>query len=547
MVLGYHHNGVENSENDAEDNYISESHISSPQTNTYRATVGGSKNDTFYYSTKWSDLKHDRIVYLNRDYRSPFEVEERGPDGPSNLTLCYTTNFRNPGSANVFYVLPLTFDCGSHACVWIGDEKGVANLKINLYNTNLASITKPGSAFFLCFTNQFFDFTANFFTCESYSPYFHISYGNASLPNQKRDDPAQLSSKAASASAFSVSFMSSIAGFEPPTSALSVTASTAILLPSGGTVLPPSTTASDSPVSTSWAATVTTPDITPTATATGAANTSDTSSSSHSSGLPLGAKVGIALGAIILVFLIILAILLLLRHRRRKPPPNSSRTPESPLPSSSLQNNNFRDRYVAEKLGLTNRTDTNTPLTSRGAGMGVDGRYDHEDDPTADLPAPGSAFTANTPVPINAPRSQAANALRNDGNGMENRAVSMTSGVSRPVSPVNGGAVGDNRESSREISRERIGERIMFEEPYTDDIDEAGYGAVNEGRNESRMTLEVPKVYKGTLQAPFLSEPGMSPEEVARLEEEERRIDEAIAEADEERRRAREAREARGG
>ncbi|RAL63056.1 hypothetical protein DID88_004141 [Monilinia fructigena] len=182
------------------------------------------------------------------------------------------------------------------------------------------------------------------------------------------------------------------------------------------------------------------------------------------------------------------------------------------------ENNDSRDLFVAEKLGLTDRTDTNTPLTSHGAGMGVGGRYDHEAHSTVDLPAPGSAFTANTPVPINPRRSQAANTLRSDGNGMESRAVSMASKLSRPVSPVNGSAVcGNTRELSREISRERIGERSIFDqEPYTDG---AGQGTVNMGGNESRMTLEVPKVYNGTLQAPFLSEPGMSPEEVARLEE----------------------------
>lgn len=46
----------------------------------------------------------------------------------------------------------------------------------------------------------------------------------------------------------------------------------------------------------------------------------------------------------------------------------------------------------------------------------------------------------------------------------------------------------------------------------------------------------VPQVFPGnssSLQAPFLhSEEGMTPEEVARLEEEERRIDAAIAEAE---------------
>jgi hypothetical protein len=90
-----------------------------------------------------------------------------------------------------------------------------------------------------------------------------------------------------------------------------------------------------------------------------------------------------------------------------------------------------------------------------------------------------------------------------------------------------------SRPGSQEIG---IGERSLFDEaPYTDDVSRSDRGNLN-----------VPKVYKGALQAPFLSEPGMSAEEVARLEEEERRIDEAIAEAEEERKRAR-MRSAGGG
>ncbi len=46
-----------------------------------------------------------------------------------------------------------------------------------------------------------------------------------------------------------------------------------------------------------------------------------------------------------------------------------------------------------------------------------------------------------------------------------------------------------------------------------------------------------PRVYNGEggVQAPFLGEEGLSAEEVARLEEEERRIDAAIAEAEQRR------------
>lgn len=112
-------------------------------------------------------------------------------------------------------------------------------------------------------------------------------------------------------------------------------------------------------------------------------------------------------------------------------------------------------------------------------------------------------------------RSQAATTVSRDVSVSVSRAVSDASHVSRP--------------GSRDIG---IGERSLFdEEPYTDDVGRGGGGGGH---------LNVPKVYKGALQAPFLSEPGMSAEEVARLEEEEERwIDEAIAEAEEERKRAR--------
>jgi len=59
----------------------------------------------------------------------------------------------------------------------------------------------------------------------------------------------------------------------------------------------------------------------------------------------------------------------------------------------------------------------------------------------------------------------------------------------------------------------------VFSEPYSD---VPIYGE----------TRHSPQVYQGTLQAPFLSEPGMTDEELVRLEEEERRIDAAIAEAE---------------
>ncbi|TGO31341.1 hypothetical protein BPAE_0001g02410 [Botrytis paeoniae] len=524
----------------------------SPQINTSRAAGDEVKGASWYYPTTWPSFEENRTVSLNQSYTPSFEVGSQGPQDAKFLALCYTTNFQAPESANIYYVIPLTYECPTidPSCQIEAQKSGTANLDVNLYNTSagLSTFTKPNSAFFLCFSNS--NDTVVGFLCESYSPYFQILRSPSPL-NQRREETADLvAAESSSLSAFASSFVAAITNYAAPTAPLSVTASTTIFLPSGGTVIPASTTAPNVPISTSYASTVTTPILTPTGTdgsasATGTSDSSNsTSTSSNSSGLSLGAKIGIALGAIILVFLILLALLLLLRRRRKIPPKNTSRTPENLLLSSSLKHNNDSNSlFIAEKLALTDRSDTNTPLTSRGAGI-LGGTFDHDDDLHQDLPAPGSAFTANTPVPISPRRSQAANTLRSEAIG--SRAVSIASGISRPVSPVNSGAGNNIVGLGRENSRERIGDRSIFDqEPYTDNIGasaSSGTVGMNGDRNGSRTNLDVPKVYKGALQAPFLSEPGMSAEEVARLEEEERRIDEAIAEAEEERRRAREAR-----
>lgn len=431
-------------------------------------------------------------------------------------------------------------------------------------DTEMTLQTYSSSAFFFCFTYDL-DAATGAVVCGSYGPFFTIEASSPSTSLTMIQRQEGIGSFASSADSESSLFTNQIAATALPaaTTVISLVSSTPILSAAGSsTTVISASSASVPPISTSYAATVTTLNLPPTGTdgSAIATNTSSSSSSStsKSSGLSLSAKVGIALGVIIVVFLILLAILLLLRLRRRRKntPPSPSRTPENLLLASSLKNNDSRDLFAAEKLGHTDRADTNTPLTSRGAGIGG-GVFDHDDDLTADLPAPGSAFTANTPVPISPRRSLAANTLRSEvlgmGMGMRGRGVSMTSGVSPVLGGGSGSGSGEGRGIngglSREVSRERIGERSIFDEgSYMDDLGVAsgmGVGGRNENGNgnDVRGNLDVPKVSKGTLQAPFLSEPGMSPEEVARLEEEERRIDEAIAEAEaeEERRRAREA------
>jgi hypothetical protein len=112
---------------------------------------------------------------------------------------------------------------------------------------------------------------------------------------------------------------------------------------------------------------VTTPPSSSTATATNAAGVSITpQAKSSSSGLSLGAKIGIAIGALGFIFLVLLAALFLIRRRRRNHPPNTSQTPENLLLSSPYQNNDSRDMFVAEKLARSSiqERETHTPLTS---------------------------------------------------------------------------------------------------------------------------------------------------------------------------------------
>ncbi|ESZ98910.1 hypothetical protein SBOR_0768 [Sclerotinia borealis F-4128] len=556
---------------------------SSSPSGRHMSTMSRDDRQAGYFRTTWNSFPP--IVTLGQNYILNYKViDDASKDDISRLLiLCYTNKPEvNLDATNTWTVLfNVSYGCSlsdSHGgfCHFSKDLESTVDITLDLRDNTTALEPYENAttnAFFFCFTDEF-DETTGSVVCGSYSPFFRIAPA-ALAPSSaglKRQAAIPTLASAIDSEASSITSAVAATATAAATSLFTILSSTGLLSQIGAnTNIVSQTSASDAPTTAySWIATVTTsPTSPPTGTGADSADATGTSSSptSKSSGLSLGAKIGIALGLIIFAFFILLAILLFLRRRRKNPPPNSSRTPENPLLSSSLKNNESRDLFVAEKLGLTDRSDTNTPLTSRGAGIGMGmgvgmgmnmstgGPYDHEevDDLSTDLPAPGSAFTANTPVPISPRRSQAAHTLRSEGLGSQ--PISIASGISRPVSPVNSGAAGSNSSDSgdlsRETSRERIGERSLFDqEPYTDNVGAngtgtgtgVGAGAIERARNEGRSILDIPKVYQGTLQAPFLSEPGMSPEEVATLEEEERRIDEAIAEAEEERRRAREVR-----
>ena len=206
--------------------------------------------------------------------------------------------------------------------------------------------------------------------------------------------------------------------------------------------------------------------------------------SSKSSGLSMAAKVGIALGA--LAFALILLILALLFLRRKHAKRNQ---PEQVMLTQSMHTDSFSRNLITEKEDPTNSAAA-TPI-----------------DETALPIQRHSALATYEPVP-SAPYAGAAAAVPR----RKPTAATMTSTVSRGLSTTSG-------TSSSGARSPRSGEG--FEQYHDVPI----YGDAR----------HVPQVFPGntrSMQSPFLSEEGMTPEEVARLEEEERRIDAAIAEAE---------------
>ncbi|KAH7364243.1 hypothetical protein BKA65DRAFT_132734 [Rhexocercosporidium sp. MPI-PUGE-AT-0058] len=257
---------------------------------------------------------------------------------------------------------------------------------------------------------------------------------------------------------------------------------TTTINPTTTTSLPPSSTIRSDTTVTEPSSTVAT--VTPTATAQ--PTISEVESSSK--GLSIGAKVGIALGA--LAFALILLILALLFLRRKHTRRNQ---PEQVMLTQSMHTDSFSRNLVTEK---------EDPITSTAA-TPIDG-------PQNALPIQRhSALATYEPVPFAPYNGAAATVPRR-----KPTAATMVSTVSRGVSTTSG-------TSSSGARSPRSGDGF---EQYHDVVPTYG---------DAR---HVPQVFVGNsargMQSPFLSEEGMTPEEVARLEEEERRIDAAIAEAE---------------
>ena len=147
------------------------------------------------------------------------------------------------------------------------------------------------------------------------------------------------------------------------------------------------------------------------------------------------------------------------------------------------------------------------PLPSILESRPSSGPYDH-----VSSSAPYSGLAGN----ISGPRRNTLQQERNLGSGLGMQ-IAHTQ-LSRGLSDASlGGPISPRSMNTRTIHDDETSN--YGDEPYHD---VPIYGE----------TRHVPQVYPGSLQAPFLSEPGMTDEELSRLEEEERRIDAAIAEAE---------------
>jgi hypothetical protein len=260
----------------------------------------------------------------------------------------------------------------------------------------------------------------------------------------------------------------------------------------------------------------TTTTITPTPTsADSAVNASP--SSSHQSGLAVGAIVGIALGALVLLIALLLLALFCLRRAHKNKNKQTHPPPEQVLLTRGMHADSFSQNVTpTEKISMTTASEA-LPLAQPADILSNDQSLPIQGNTTPPYTSPPSipysGVAAAVPTPASAPRRKPTTAT-------------MTSTVSRGLSASSNG--------SRSIA---MSPRSDFEE-YHDMPSIPVYGdarhipQIFEGRPVPERRHS-PQIFEGRVPESFLSEEGLSPEEMARLEEEERRIDLAIAEAEE--------------
>lgn len=353
------------------------------------------------------------------------------------------------------------------------------------------------SNFFLCFAQ----ITTPAPICDSYSPVFDLI------------DPVQSQTSSAPVNTRVFSSSISVISTDPVISVLN----SAVSNDAGSitTSAPSSPSTSyvyvSTPTGTTYVATTT---IMPTASAASVAG----ASTSHSKGgLSTGALVGIIVGAVGgCLILALLGLLCLRRGKRTRSNTVDSHgsAPEHVLLTQPYSSFGSRDLIAEKDSPTTLASILESPLSRPALPQNPRHSYD-----SLNASAPYSGLAAAVPKRKQAPPPPVAQNIHQ--RSLLSRGISdaSTSGplrrglsdASGPISP---------HSTVREEGED-------FEEYHDVPI-----------YRDARHTPTLYESHPSTphLQAPFLSEEGMSAEEIARLEEEERRIDAAIAEAEAERR-----------
>ncbi|PMD25037.1 hypothetical protein NA56DRAFT_656000 [Hyaloscypha hepaticicola] len=392
-------------------------------------------------------------------------------DGTSFDPVLFVLQTLNPNainSSNTWSVAQIPRNCSTD-CQSILSRMNVPNA-IGTTIDFLSDVT-PGTGindtdFFFCLApwSKYIDRLE----CGSYGPFFKIlglaSEHRGLIPRQTPQ--------------LSMPQISQLSTPSPPMPAtvLFITSFVPIISVSGATItatFPSQTTTATLSIPPTTVATMT---ITPSATS------SSTSAVHH--GLSTGAKVGIALGALVLVALLLLAALFFLRrkHRSRSPPPEQVMLTRDMHTDSFASNAIIAEKEAASanKIANASPVDDSLPIQRHSAVQPYDS-------------IPAAPYTGDA---ASVPRRKPTNAS----------AVSRVSGPASPRS-LTVSTPPDEYEEYRDQPMPVYGDARHSPRVYS---------------TEERQGVK----------APFLTEEGMSAEDVARLEEEERRIDAAIAEAE---------------
>jgi hypothetical protein len=344
------------------------------------------------------------------------------------------------------------------------------------------------------------------FTCEAYSE----SFSMGSPPQKER--ALLRGRRGVEAVAREVDLVPRFSG--TPTQALAITQSTPVLSISNSPVR--STTPITQPAApTSSAVTVTAPawttTYTPVPSATAAASQSDASGSSHSK-LGTGPIVGIAVGGAVVLILIAFLAFFCVRRRR----------PDSEAKEMLLQDGSAGSRDALHGVQGEKRPSSiipSVPMLSFLETRPSSGPFDHLERSEPYF-GPAGPMVRSRPPSTAVPGASTTTASTSTALAAGAAGAAAVAAAKRVSSTAESLMVPDHMsEASAPLSPRTERSLSTYSVPYSDI---PTYG-------ETRHT---PQLYESPSQTPFLSEPGMSAEELSRLEEEERRIDAAIAAAE---------------